>query len=111
MKKIPETVAIDLPARDGTLLHLTLHQDENFPSGGFSNDSLLEVQEHTEHGLRPLVAYRVGSVLAVEGDLTLHDGTPDLTIERHWLTTLADWLIMMAESSIDVWRVGAPGCR
>lgn len=106
MKGAPESAAIDLPARDGTLLHLTLHRDEELPGGGFSGNSLLEVQEHTTHGLRPVAGYRLRSVLAVEGDFGLHDGTPDLTIERHWLTTLTDWLIMLVEASTDTWKTG-----
>lgn len=107
VKKSPESVAVDLPAQDGTLLRLTMHLEEK--SGRFGYDSLLEVQEHTPHGLRPLVSYRAGSVIHAprEKGLTLHDQIPGLTIGGHWLIHLSDWIDMMTEESIDIWKADA----
>lgn len=98
----PESVCIDIPAEDGTLLRFTVHRDGH---GGFFSDAQAEVQRHTDHGLRPVAAYTVGALLNVEWNLTLHDGDQGMTVARHWMVTLCDWLILMAESGIDIWKV------
>lgn len=101
----PEAAAIDVPAKDGTLLHVTLHREAD--TGRFTYSSLLEVQGHTAHGLRPLVSYYAGSIHHVDRarGLCLHDGTPDLLIEGHWLIHLSDWIEMLTEASVDTWGV------
>lgn len=108
IRQHPDTVAIDLPAKDGTLLHIVLHKEED--TGRFTYSSLVEVKERTPYGLRPLVAYRAGSVIRAprHKGLGLHDGVPGLLIEGHWLTTLSDWIEMLGEASVDTWKVDAP---
>ena len=96
---------MDVPAQDGTLLRLTLHQEEG--STRFTYSSMVEVQQHTTHGLRPLVTYRMGSMLRAPRNksFSLHDREPGLTIEGHWLITIGDWMEMLTEASIDTWKV------
>lgn len=107
----PNEMSIDIPAQDGTLLHLTLHRDG---AGLFGGESQVEVQQHTAHGLRPLASY--GAVALQEAaawrpggksELRLHDQVPSLTIESHWLTTLTDWTLMAAETDLDLWSADA----
>lgn len=104
MKQQPETAALDLPATDGTLLRLTLHQDDD--TGRFTYASTLEIQEHTEHGLRPVASYSAASVLSMPRDrgLQMHDQVPGLMIEGHWLITVSDWIEMLTEASVDIWK-------
>lgn len=106
-KSKPDEMAIDIPARDGTLLHITLRRDDD---GAFGEKSQVEVQEHTAHGLRPLTTFTAIAIQGAaawsplrRGGLQIHDQVPGLTIESHWLTTLTDWLLMAAETDIDVW--------
>jgi hypothetical protein len=110
MKQHPETAAIDIPATDGTLLRLTLHREDD--SGRFTYASLLEIQEHTASGLRPVMPYSAGSIVrapnGAKGSLQIHDQVPGLTIERHWLINVADWIEMLTEASVDTWGVDAP---
>jgi hypothetical protein len=103
----PDQMAIDVPTMDGTLLHLTMNRDE---AGHFSDDSPVAVEQHTANGLRPLVGYRANAFRHAAqwrpgkpSQLQLHDLEPGLTIEGHWLTTLSDWILMAAETDIDVW--------
>lgn len=100
----PESVCIDLPAEDGTLLRFTVHRDAQ---GGFFGGAQVEVQRHTEHGLRPVAAYTSEALLGVEWNLILHDGNKEMTVARHWMVTLSDWLLLMAESGIDIWKATA----
>jgi len=90
------------------MLRLTLHQDE--ATGRFTYDSDLGVQEHTDHGLRPLFGYKAGAIRHVDRrkGLGLHDQMPNLRIGGHWLTHLSDWIEMMTEESVDIWKVDAP---
>lgn len=91
-------LSMDVVAKDGTLLRLTVHRTSD---GSLDSDSLLEVFEHYWGRLRPMVTYKVQSFLdAAEdrGELTLHSRYPDLKIERGWMTTAADWLQMLDEN-------------
>ena len=108
VREHPETVEIDIPARDGTLLHLVMNQEEG--TGRFTYSSVVEVQEHTTHGLRPSVTYKAGGILRAPRrtqGFGLHDLEPGLTIERHWMITLSDWIEMFTEASADVWSAEA----
>lgn len=103
----PDEMVIDIPARDGTLLRLTMRQDD---AGQFGDDSPVQVQRHTAAGLRPVVGYRASAFRHAAAwrpgkpsQLQLHDLEPGLTIEGHWLTTVTDWTLMAAETDIDVW--------
>lgn len=106
----PDEMAIDVPARDGTLLRLTMRRDS---AGLFGDDSPVEIQQHTPTGLRPLVGYYARAFRQADAGrfdgpsrLQLHDLEPGLTIERHWLTTATDWMLMAAETDIDIWSKG-----
>lgn len=108
VREHPETVEIDLPSVDGTLLHLVLNREEE--TGRFTYTSVVEIQEHTSHGLRPLVTYKAGSILRAPRrgrGFMLHDLEPGLTIEDPWIITLSDWIEMFTEASVDVWKVEA----
>lgn len=91
-------LSMDVVARDGTLLRLTVHRT----CGGYVDlDNLLEISEHCAGRLRLMVAYTVQGFLAAADDhgrLTLHDGVPSLVIERDWMTAAADWLQMLDET-------------
>lgn len=89
---------MDVIAKDGTPLRLTVHPAED---GYVGLDSMVEVTEHRHGSLRPLVSYHLRNML-VEGDLTLHDQVPGLTIERPWLVTFGDWALLAAETQTDV---------
>jgi hypothetical protein len=102
----PALAVMDVPARDGSLLHITLHRDEK--TGAFTYDSELEIQEYAAHGLRPLAQYKAGSfVLAPRRPhgFQLHDKNPGLTIGGHWVIAVSDWVEMLTEDSIDLWKV------
>lgn len=92
------TMAMDVVAKDGTILRLTVHRTDE---GHVELDSLVEVAEHYSGGLRPLVAYRLRSML-VDGDLTLHDQVPGLVIEQPWLITFGNWAWLAAETLTDM---------
>lgn len=103
----PDEMVIDVPAKGGTLLRLTMRRDS---AELFSDDSPVEVQRHTTAGLRPLVACKAMAFRHAAqwrpgkpSQLQLHDLEPELTIEGHWLTTIVDWTMMAAETDIDVW--------
>lgn len=100
----PESACIELPAEDGTLLRFTVHRDEQ---GGFFGGARVEVQRHTEHGLRPVASYTSEVLLGTEWNLILHDGGKKVIVARHWMVTLSDWLLLMAESGIDIWKATA----
>lgn len=101
----PDTAEMDIPAQDGTLLHIVLHKEED--TGRFTYSSMVEVQQHTPYGLRPLVTYRMGSVVRAPRNklFGLHDKDPGLAIEGHWLITISDWMEMLSEASVDTWKV------
>lgn len=101
----PETAEIDVPAVDGTLLHIVLNKEED--TGRFTYSSMVEVQQHTPYGLRPLVTYSMGAVLRAPRNkpFRLHDGDAGLVIEGHWLITVGDWMEMLSEASVDTWKV------
>lgn len=103
----PDEMVIDVPARDGTLLHLTMRRDD---AGLFTEDSPVEIQIHTSAGLRPAANYRAVAfgqaarwIPGRVSQLQLHDLEPGLTIESHWLTTVTDWTMMAAEADLDIW--------
>lgn len=104
--KHPESAEIDVVSQDGTMLRLTLHQDE--ATRRFTYDSDLGVQEHTPHGLRPLFGYKAGAIHQVDRTrgLGLHDRIPNLRIGGHWLIVLSDWIEMLTEESVDRWKDG-----
>lgn len=104
----PDEMSIDIPASDGTLLHLTMRRDE---AGRFSEKSEVEIQGHTPGGLRPLTSFRAGDFAKASGwipggrgGLMLSDPMPNIRIESHWLGTLTDWTLMAADTDIDIWR-------
>lgn len=101
----PESVALDIPSIDGTLLHLTLHPDGK-RGGAFTNDSLVEIQRHTAAGLRPVVSYHAGHFVNADWSrsLRLHDGDPDLAIGGTWRSVVMDWASLMCDASLDLWR-------
>lgn len=104
--KHPELAVIDVPARDGSLLHITLHRDEK--TGAFTYDSELEIQEYVAHGLRPLAQYKAGSFVRAPRrphGFQLHDLDPGLVIGGHWVIAVSDWIEMLTEDSIDLWKV------
>lgn len=103
----PDEMAIDIPAKDGTLLRLTMRQDD---AGTFGDDSPVEIQIHTSAGLRPAVSYKAMAFRHAAdwrpgkpSQLQIHDLDPGLTIERNWLTTITDWILMAADTDIDIW--------
>jgi hypothetical protein len=106
--KKPDQMMIDVPAKDGTLLRLTMNRDE---AGHFSDDSPVAVEWHTAGGLRPLYGYYANAFRNAARwapgrvvQLQLHDQEPGLTIESQWLTAVVDWISMAADTDIDVWR-------
>lgn len=97
----PESLNMDVIARDGTILRLNVTLT---PSGHVQLDSELKIGECGATGIRHLVGYKVEGFLTAaddRGQLTLHDQIPGLTIERHWMTAAADWLQMLAEDLTD----------
>ena len=103
----PETVEIDIPSMDGTLLHLVMNQEEG--TGRFTYSRTIEFQQHTPYGLRPIAVFPAGGILRAPRDrgFGLHGGDPDLRIEGHWMITLSDWIEMFTEASVDIWKVDA----
>lgn len=87
-----------LPARDGTILEARLHPSE---SGVIDGESHLDFGAATSGGVRWVISYRVSSVMLVDNSLGLHHGDPGLTVERHWLTVLRDWIQLFVEWSVD----------
>lgn len=104
----PETAEMDVPAADGTLLHLVMNRESD--TGRFTYASAVEVQEHTPHGLRPLAAYSAGAFIWAPRDkgFGLDGDRPGLRIDGHWLITVSDWINMFGEASVDIWGVDAP---
>ncbi len=103
----PDEMAIDIPTRNGTLLRFTMRRDR---VDLFSEDSEVEVQQHTPHGLRPLTTYKASALRRASSwapgrtcELPLSDEDPDLTVQSHWLTALTDWTMMAADTDIDTW--------
>lgn len=107
IKSHPSSVAINVPSEDGSLLRFTLNQDPE--ARAFTEESLLEVEEQTGYGLRPLVTYRVQSFLqASRGrDFKLHDGESGLRIHGGWMVHLFDWIEMMTDDSSEIWGAGS----
>lgn len=93
---------MSVPAADGTMLQAWLHRGKD---GSITQGSQVQFIEDTGNGYRPLVAYRVLSLMQaaqVRRSLTLHDGDPGLTIEQHWLLALLDWIQLSMEWSVDI---------
>ncbi|MCP9209593.1 hypothetical protein [Streptomyces cucumeris] len=93
-----DTLSMDVVAKDGTLLRLAVARTA---AGHVELDNLLEIHEHKYGRVEPLVTYTVRGFLSAaddRGQLTLHMGTPGLTIEQHWMTVAGDWLQMLAEA-------------
>lgn len=101
----PDNAAIDIPAQDGTLLRITLHRESD--TGRFTYSSLVDVQRHTPHGLRPVASYRMGPMVRAPRNrgFGLHAEDPGLTIEGHWMIVIGDWMEMLSEASVDTWKV------
>jgi hypothetical protein len=98
---VAETLSMDVVAKDGTLLRLTVHRTD---AGHIELANTLEIAEHRQGDLRPLAAYTVQSFLSAADDygtLTLPAGVPNLKIERDWMLTAADWLQMLSEDLTD----------
>lgn len=103
----PDEMAIDIPTRNGTLLRFTMRRDT---ADLFTEDSEVEVQQHTPHGLRPLATYKASAIRQASVwvprrtcELTLSDQDPGLTVQSHWLTALTDWTMMAADTDLDTW--------
>ncbi len=96
---------MDIPATDGTLLRFTLHPDKK-REGAFTGDSTVEIQRHTTTGLRPVAAYHATHFANADWSrpLRMHDGDPDLAVEGAWRSVVMDWMSMMCDASLDLWR-------
>jgi hypothetical protein len=106
----PITLSMDVVARDGTILCLTVHRTD---AGRVELDNLLEVAERRAGSLHPLAAYTVKGFLAAaddRGELTLHDQVPGLAIDRPMMVTAGDWLQWLAEALTDA-PDGAPSVQ
>lgn len=104
MKEHPESIGMDIPATDGTLLRLTLHPDGK-RGGAFTGDSVIEIQMHTPGGLRPVTSYHASHFTTAPWSraFVLHDGDPDLAIPGTWRSVIADWASLACDASLDLW--------
>jgi len=91
----PRTQVMSLPTTDGTNLQAWLMPDLD---GRFTHGSVVRFVEVTGNGYRPLVSYRVDSLMyASDWSLRLHDQDPGLTITRPWMVGLLGWIQLFVE--------------
>lgn len=95
------TMVMTLPTGNGTIVQAWLRGTGN---GRITLENRVEFTEDTDNGYRQVFSCSAGEVLAAlnEGSLPLRGQDPGLTIARHWLTSLADWVEMFTEWSSDV---------
>lgn len=107
LKTSPSPLSMDVLARDGQVLRLTVHQTD---AGHVELDNLLEVAEVLRVGSLVLVrAYSVHGFLASADDhnTVVLNAESDMVIEGDWMTTIGDWLQMLAEGLTAAERAGA----
>ena len=96
----PNTVSMDVMAKNGTVLRLTVTLTD---AGHVELDSLLEVEEYSpgDDDFLPLTAFTVKGFLEASDDsgrLTLVDPMPPITVDRPMMIVAGDWLQTLAES-------------